>query len=220
MMTRCHPQHRDPGLTPAAGDDPGRQPLGPAPCGAPPQGAAGCRAQPGAAREGRGVLPGSQWTRVGRGGTAHWRAAGRGGAGAGSGEMAAAQSGPWRVGFVGAGRMAEAIAQGLIRAGGARGGFRHGSGVGGAGSPGRSSLACRDGIPQSPGEEPGQPGTCAQGTQSGARPRGRRPRRTLPRDSLYPERTAGRDVRGKASSRSPLQPAAASGRRVLEMWLA
>lgn len=80
MMTRCHPQHRDPGLTPAAGDDPGRQPLGPAPCGAPPQGAAGCRAQPGAAREGRGVLPGSQWTRVGRGGTAHWRAAGRGGA--------------------------------------------------------------------------------------------------------------------------------------------
>lgn len=39
---------------------------------------------------------------------------------------AAAETGPRRVGFVGAGRMAEAIAQGLIRAGGARGERGHG----------------------------------------------------------------------------------------------
>ena len=82
--------------------------------------------------------------------------AGRGGAGRG-GEMAAAvaaESGPRRVGFVGAGRMAEAIAQGLIQAGGARGvPGRRASGrptpacVGGTGLPLRSSPA-----PRSPGQ--------------------------------------------------------------------
>lgn len=55
------------------------------------------------------------------------------GAWTGGGEMAAAAAGPdlRLVGFVGAGRMAEAIAQGLIRAGGSRGGVRQRPGVGG-----------------------------------------------------------------------------------------
>lgn len=89
---------------------------------------------------------------------------GRGKIRRGCGKMAAAGQGmdPLRVGFVGAGRMAEAIAQGFIRAGGARGspglgarGVRRPRGVRGEGSPAGSAPARRDACRRAPGRGAG-----------------------------------------------------------------
>lgn len=86
--------------------------------------------------------------------------------------MAAAGAGPELrcVGFVGAGRMAEAIAQGLIRAGGSRGGVRRWPGAG------RWEYLAGAHLPtgMNPAEPLGEePGASAQGSQGGAGP-GRR----------------------------------------------
>lgn len=75
-----------------------------------------------------------------------------------------------RVGFVGAGRMAEAIAQGLIQAGGSRGGVRQRPGVRGRAYLAGAHLPAGMNPAEPLGEEPGQPGPCAQWSQGGAGP--------------------------------------------------